>query len=653
MPHLNYRSLLVALWILVVGFIGRQAAAQPEVEAWGNLTGIRVDGHLMEFETSLRVVAADWSTFSATGKERQRPGYERRGDEQHISTRIDSLFLDEVVEDLGEGRALVTVDVTSRADTSIAGAYFTVILAGNEFSDGSIQIIDPADVSLAQAARSGPNEVLRVTAGGARFISPQRALEVITDTPTEIVVQIDDDGDVQAYFAVAAGAMEVSETARKQFTLLVTGEIDRRPVELVLDTSRHGRPFDGLGGNFRLQNPRTDPPVIDYNLENLRVAWARFDMPWMLWHPEEDVDPFEAAEAGNLHPRVAATMEMARRLYEMDIPVIGAIWFAPDWAIVGERQSGRGDDGLFGNALRPDKMEQIYASITSYLLYLKEHYGVEVEMFSFNESDLGIDVRQTAEEHRQLIKDLGAYFASKGLDTKLLLGDTADIRGHDFIIPTMNDPETHPYIGAVSFHSWRGWEDENLLAWDAASDRLGVPLIVGEGSIDAGAWRYPAIFEEPTYAMDEIDLYTRILAIAEPLTILQWQLTADYSVLAGGGVFGNDEEPLHPTQRFWNLKQLASTPEGLYAMPIAGNRPDVTSAALGDNERGIYAVHLVNNGATREVILTGIPEDVTSFRIYVTDSEREMAEGELVQVSDGTARFNLETTSYTMLIAKE
>ncbi len=30
--------------------------AQPEVMAWGNLTGIRVEGQLMEFESNLRVV---------------------------------------------------------------------------------------------------------------------------------------------------------------------------------------------------------------------------------------------------------------------------------------------------------------------------------------------------------------------------------------------------------------------------------------------------------------------------------------------------------------------------------------------------------------------------------------------------------------------
>ncbi|RYE53741.1 MAG: hypothetical protein EOP48_13750, partial [Sphingobacteriales bacterium] len=76
-------------------------------------------------------------------------------------------------------------------------------------------------------------------------------------------------------------------------------------------------------------------------------------------------------------------------------------------------------------ANNPTALLEIYKSITDYILYLKAHYGVEVSMFSFNESDLGINIRQTGEEHAQLIKGLGAYFASKGLKTKLLLGDNS------------------------------------------------------------------------------------------------------------------------------------------------------------------------------------------------------------------------------------
>ncbi len=71
--------------------------AQPEVQAWGNLRGIRVEGQLMRFESSIRVVGADWTQERATARERNWTQYRRTGDLQTINTRIDSLFFLEQV----------------------------------------------------------------------------------------------------------------------------------------------------------------------------------------------------------------------------------------------------------------------------------------------------------------------------------------------------------------------------------------------------------------------------------------------------------------------------------------------------------------------------------------------------------------------------
>jgi hypothetical protein len=297
-------------------------------------------------------------------------------------------------------------------------------------------------------------------------------------------------------------------------------------------------------------------------------------------------------------------------------------------------------------------MSEIYKSIGDYIDYLHSHYGVEVKYFSFNESDLGINVRQTAEEHDALIKGLGAYMAGRGIKTKMLLGDNSDANSYSFIDVALSDAEARPYIGAISFHSWRGWEKETLQKWAGAAARLDVPLIVGEGSIDAAAWNYPAIFLEPTYAMDEINLYIRILSICQPLSILQWQLTSDYSPLTGGGLFGNNA-PLAPTRRFWNLKQLASTPKGLAAMPITIDRPEITCAALGNNGKRQFAIHLVNTGATRETTLKGLPKKLKALRVFVTDKDSAMKEGAPVVVTGGEAHFTLGAGSFTTLMTEE
>lgn len=648
----RWRRCVVVTLVLAcgLGFAAGEAAGQPEVMAWGNLTGIRVDGQLMAFESSVRVVGAGEAGVLRTAKERQSPRYRRDGDRQIVATRLDSLDVVQVVTAAGRGVAAVEVELAARDAMDVAGVYFSIALPTDLAGGGTVALVDPADASLG-GARPVHGAALRTRARGVRVEAPHRRLEVALDEPAEVIVDYLGDGAAEVHVVLARGPLAKGQTARRAFTITATGEIDRRPVALTLDTSRPGRPFDGLGGNFRIQNPETDPPVIAYNLDNLRVAWGRVEMPWRFWHPDEGADPEAEARAGRLHPRVAAAMEMAQELDRRGIPVLLAAWSGPDWAIVGPPAFGEQPGGLRGNPLDPAKTEAIYASLVAYVRYLRDAYGVAAVAFSFNESDLGINIRQSADEHAALIAGLGAAFRAAGLPTRLLLGDTADANGYAFTYAAAADTATYPYVFAVSFHSWRGWADETLRRWADLARRLDVPLVVGEGSIDAAAWRYPDAFEEPAYALREIDLYTRILALCQPLSILQWQLTADYSALAGGGVFGNRDEPLRPTQRFWNLKQLAATPPGLFALPITSSRADVTSAALGDPARGAYVVHLVNNGAAREAVLSGLPEGVRTLRVFVTDARQGAAEGAPIPVSGGVARFTLAAAGFTTLVA--
>jgi len=624
--------------------------SQTELEPWGNIIAIRVDGQPMRFESSLRISGKDWSDIRATGRERQRPKYTREGDRQIVSTAIGHIHFTETVEEAGKGIARVSIQVSSDTTENAEPVYFSLALPEEYYANGSMRAGGGNAIPLSVVTENGHTQQV---SGSVKFISPERQLELRVSEPAGLIVRRENSKGqlhTQVYLPIPVGNLSNRQSITRIFTIIASGKIDKKPVSLVLDTANAGRAFAGLGGNFRLQNQKTDPQVIDYCLRNLRVAWGRVEMPWRFWQPDLSKDPIEEAKAGRLDPRVKAAMEMAQRLSRMGIPVILTAWSSPAWAILGTPKFRPGPDGVWGNPLDHTKDAEIYKSIADYIEYLKDQYGVAVSDFSFNESDLGINIRQTGEEHAALIKGLGAYFVSRGLKTKLLLGDNSDATTYEFIYPAMNDPETYPYIGAVSFHSWRGWETETLQKWADAATKLKLPLLVGEGSIDAAAWNYPAIFEEPVYAMEEINLYIRLLAICQPESILQWQLTADYSPLAGGGIFGNNE-PLHPTQRFWNLKQLASTPAGLKALTLQGDHDFISCAALGDNRKGIYALHLVNSGATRKVVLSGIPSGVKSFRIYITGTSQAMKEGKRIQVKNGRASFTLDSYAYTTLIS--
>ena len=650
--------LFIITWMLLISGFRNRVNAQAYVEPWGNIQGIRVDGQLMKFKTSLEIVGPYWSHIMQTGKERQHPDYVRKGNKQIITSKLGTIRLKEIVTNLRPGIAKLHIIFTPKVDTTITSAYFKIDLPKSDYIGGTIHFVKSSsinkhDVTMGRGWTNAKRQYVHTSLQGVRFISPNRRLTIKTDQPTEFLVKKSSDLNdpyIHAYFTVMNGDLKKGKSKEATFTLRVSGKIDRRPVTLILNSNEEGRTFDGIGGNFRLQNPKIDPEVIDYNLHHLRLTWGRVEMPWQLWQPEEHMNPLKAAEQGKLNPRVKAAMQMAQRLSRNGINIIVSDWWPPKWAVVGKPVSHPRLNGIWGNPLNPQKMKEIYRSITDYLLYLKKHYGVTVKMFSFNESDLGIYVRQTGREHDQLIKGLGAYFAAHGLKTKLLLGDTSDANAFNFIKTALNDPAAYPYIGAVDFHSWRGWSDTTLIKWADAAQKIHKPLIVGEGSIDAAAWGYPQVFLEPTYAIKEIGLYVKIMSIDQPESILQWQLTSDYSDMAGGGVYGNTEQPLHPTQRFWNLKQLSSTPEDLHYMPISSNRPDIICVALGNNTKNEYAIHLVNKGTTRRVKLKGLPKTLKRLTVYVTDQNRDMKKVEILTSKNGSVQFILDSMSYTTLM---
>ena len=85
---------------------------------------------------------------------------------------------------------------------------------------------------------------------------------------------------------------------------------------------------------------------------------------------------------------------------------------------------------------------------------------------------------------------------------------------------------------------------------------------------------------------------------------------------------------------------------------LSCDRPNVTVAALGSNERHLYAFHLVNNGAAREVDLTGLPAKVNALHIYTTNQTESVKEGVPVKVTGGKAKLMLEAQSYVLLISE-
>ena len=188
------------------------------------------------------------------------------------------------------------------------------------------------------------------------------------------------------------------DKADLEATLTVDGTRHHETAVINLDLSNPGSRFLGFGGNFRIQNSKKDPEVIDYCLENMRVAMGRVEFPWVAWD-----------KGGKNDRHVVESAQMAARLKEIGMPVVVSCWFPPSWAL--EPGSKPQRPGVAALRLDATKLDRSYDAIVSYLLFLKNEYGVEADYFSFNESDIGIDVLHTPQEHCDFIKALGAKMA--------------------------------------------------------------------------------------------------------------------------------------------------------------------------------------------------------------------------------------------------
>jgi len=196
----------------------------------------------------------------------------------------------------------------------------------------------------------------------------------------------------QVYLKLAGPDAPQDQRVSMRLKLRASTAADAEPAQLTLDATRPGHPFDGIGGNFRLQFPKTDPAVIQYNLDHLRVAWGRVTCLGGLGPGRKHV----RARSGPGGPAAFAGSGgdgHGSDVVQRGMPVIVSAWFPPRWA----RSPLPNPPGARGVALDEGKLPRICRSLADYLVYLKEPYGVEAILYSFNEPETGVEVRQTPE----------------------------------------------------------------------------------------------------------------------------------------------------------------------------------------------------------------------------------------------------------------
>lgn len=450
------------------------------------------------------------------------------------------------------------------------------------------------------------------------------------DEPRQVTVTDHWDGEGRSYrvrIKLGGGTWPAGDALKLGLTLQLSGTPHPAPAHLTVDPTKRLYPFDGFGGDYCFN---TQTPAADYTLDHLDQAWVRMEFKAHAWDHERHTQP---------GPALVRDFQLMQRVQKMGRPWILSLWRLPEHYYSDPNQK---PVGTFFRQIAPERWPEFLDLLGNYLLYVKKNYGAEPDYFSFNESDLGVDIGFTAETHRDMIKRIGGYLASLGLKTKMLAGDTANPRdSHKFVLPTAADPDAMRYVGAVSVHSWNSGTPAQYNAWRDLGQWLHLPLIVAEAGTDPGSWKN-RIFDSYAYGLGEMHQYQDLLREMQPQAIIYWQFTEDY-----GLVHVSADNKVEPTGRFYLMEHFTNlTPRKSEVVASTSDEPDVLVSAFAKG--GALTVHILNVGPAREVTIAGLPAGAWQT-VVTTETEgfQESTGG-----PDASGQLALAARSFTTLVLK-
>ena len=656
----HVRAVCGAAVVLCVGLAA--AAELAQTDRHGRIQAIDVAGEMVAIRSDLRVPLAQWRRLPGLGNARDMKVTKSEGKTTWRGrVELAAAKTYAVEQTLSETADTVRLDlrVTAEADVATEGVYFWLDLPVAAFGGGECEL--SAGDRVVQAAtmpeqRPPDRHFAAAQADAASFVAPsgKPSLEMRLSRRCHVGVQDNREWRSPTYSALVRfpeRQLKEGQSAALTVSLRLAVEPDRTPAKLTLDATKVRYRLDGFGGNYCFN---IESPVTQYTLDHLRVAWARTEMTLPDWEPRNDNASPDQTDWAFLktHDQPDTNLRreflLAQQIQRKGIPYSITIWHLPEWLY----QKPRSDKARPNRRrVHPDKWPELLECIGSYLVHARHHYGVEPDLFSFNEANIGVRVLLTAEEHRDAIKRLGAHFAKLGLKTKMLLADATGPRNTTgYAAPAAGDPEAMKYVGAVGFHSWGGASPEQYGAWADLAERLELPLLVAELGVDAGAWRGRA-YRSFHYGLREVRMYQEILLHARPRGTMQWEFTADYGiVLAEPQADGTVK--LVPHVRFWFVKHFCNlTPPRASALATASDHASVLFTAFAGTVGGrtVHTLHIANLGPARPATLTGIPAGIAALRAVRTGHDQAFRELPAVPVADGEAAIALARQSLLTL----
>ena len=250
--------LLATIYSLLI-FNTNMAFAQVEVQAWGNITGIRVEGELHQFETSVRLVFGDkWKYEWPTAQERHQTSFNRKGNLRTIKANMDSLFLDFAISDSQKGKAHVELNFDPKKAKDVLAAFYAIHVPKKDFAINGIKGVDQKELPPKSSPKKSKNKISRFSATGVNIDGSDRQINCTFDEEKLVIVKSDKDSDqIGIYILIQEGSLQVGNSSRHVFDIEANGKVDQSPVSIELSPNTTGKEYVGFGGNFQNTKSKT------------------------------------------------------------------------------------------------------------------------------------------------------------------------------------------------------------------------------------------------------------------------------------------------------------------------------------------------------------------------------------------------------------
>ena len=409
--------------------------------------------------------------------------------------------------------------------------------------------------------------------------------------------------------------------------------------------------FGSWSDQFTLNHAGDLPSDLDIEYMRFTVGTER---PWSFPSIEpsnDNNDPYNINWSNfEFDTRWDENLSIMRQLHQSrGIKFTPSMWFYPEWMV---EYSGDWEN----KRLRPGMENEAAEHIAAFLLYAKQHYGLDEDAIPTisvaNEPAPGAywkwGWRISGDALHDMIRATGEMFEHHNIQTKIVAPTTPHPSEMvSMLQPTLDDPVARSYLGAVDFHSYTmtsgHYEQalENVRNVRERMSHVGLNLPIYDSEM-AGYCREPHTWY---YAWEMLIQY--IYLLREDVSMLIPNIGDNNC----GDRYGGERGPRsYIFEHFFNH------------LPVGSRRVDADLSVTDNNivsaayftPTGSIVIHIVNKSSSSKPLRISGLSGFDSARRYKTDqSQQTFVDMGDMPISSGSLNLTLTPRSITTLVTGE